>query len=171
MHTPPRFCERRAFVAWVCSAMLLSACARTAAAPRSLASTSAPQAAHSVFVGPFTGEFARELRAAVHAELEKTPRYRMVETEEDADYVLSGVVSINTRLTNGTLPLAPVGIVQLLSRASGLNVWQYTYRDQRTGAEFVVPTPGQQVSAVARQFVAQLLNASIWSAKGEKAQF
>lgn len=171
MQTLQRSGELKAFLKLVSGVLLLGACTHTTVAPQSDALTRSPIAAQRVFVGPFNGEFAREMRAAVGAELQKSPRYRVVDTEAAAEFVLSGSILINTRQTNQPVVAPPSGFVQLLSRASGTNVWQYTYRDQRTGGELVMPTPRQQVQAVARQFVAQLLSIAIASTASDKATY
>jgi hypothetical protein len=162
---------RTILIGSLCGAILLSACARQITAPRRDTPTPNPVAAVSVFVGPFNGEFARELRSAIDAELQKSPRYRVVVTEAVADYVVTGFVSINTRPTSDLVIARPAGFVQVLSRASGTHVWQYTYRDQRTGVEFVVLTPQQQVRAVARQFVIGLQDVRLARASGDTASF
>jgi hypothetical protein len=160
-----------AFPELLCAAVLLGACARTTVTPHSHAASLVPMTAKSIFVGSFNGEFAREMHAAVDAELEKSSRYRVVETEAVADYVLSGSIVINTQLTTRMVATPPSGFVQLFSRASGTNVWQYTYRDQRTAAALVVPTARQQILIIARDFVAQLLRVAIPDDAGAKPTF
>lgn len=161
----------KAFVTMACSALLLGACAHTAVAARSDVSADVPLAAQSVFVGPFSGEFQRELRDEIFAELQKSRRYRVVDTEAAADYVLSGSILFRRQPTPGPEPTQRYGNVQLLSRASGTYVWQSSYQDQRNGAAFVVPTGEQQAREIGRQLVAQLLSATFARSADQKATF
>ena len=153
--------KRKAHLALLIGALFLGACASAPLASGRDVSANPPSDLQTVFVGHFSGEFDREMRTAVGTELKKSPRFRVVDTEETADYVLSGYVVINTRPTTAMFVTPPRGAVQLQSRASGRNVWQYVYQDQRTGAEMTQPTPQQQIGSIARQFVRQLVSATI----------
>jgi hypothetical protein len=171
MQKQRRFGAPKAFLALGCGALLVGACAHRTIPPQSDTSTPVPMAATSIFIGPFNGEFARQMREAVDAELEKSARYRVVETEAAADYVLTGSILVNTQMTTRPVATPPYGFVQLFSRASGTNVWQYTYRDQRTSGTLVLPTARQQVNTIARDFVAQLLRVKIPDHAGDKPTF
>lgn len=121
-----------------------------------------PASVQTVFVDDFGGGlFARELRDEIGDALELSARFHVIGDPVVADAILSGtfrVVSPNRPAA--APPLAPAGTVQILLRESGRVVWQYSYRDTRTGTELAPPTELQQVRGIARQFVAQLLSVS-----------
>ena len=151
----------------MCGLILLSACAHPIPATQRQAAVGVPVVSNTIFVGRMEGEFGREMREAVGAETAKSQRYRMVDAEDAADFVLSGGIHLNLQ----QLEAPPAGWVRLLSRASGSHVWQYTYRDQRTGNELLVPSAQQQVKTVARQVVAQLLTVASASSASANASY
>lgn len=151
----------------LCGLLLLGACAHQIPAPQRNAALGVSVAPRTIFVASMAGEFGREMQAAVGAELGKSPHYRVVDAEVAADFVLSGGLAINPQRPEDP----PVGWVRLRSQASGTDVWQYMYREQRTGNELFVPPPPKQVKIVARQVVAELLTATTARAANANGSF
>ena len=151
----------------MCSLLLLGACAHQRPAPQPPAAVASSAASSTMFIGTMRGGLAREMRAAVSAELARSQRYRLVDTEEAADYVLTGGMWANPQQPDAP----PEAWVEVFSRTSGAYVWQYRYRDQRTGNELFVPPAHRQADIVARQVVSQLVTVAPVHSARAKASF
>lgn len=151
----------------LCKLVALSACTHPIPAIQPQTTVGVPAASSTIFLGTMRGGLSRELHAAVSAELAKSERFRLVDAEGAADFVLTGGMWPNPLGTDAP----PEARVELFSRASGAYVWQYRYRDQRSGNELLVPPVQRQVQIVVRQVVSQLLTAALMRSARANASF
>jgi hypothetical protein len=150
----------------MCGLLLLGACAHPIPAIQPHAAVGLPAPSSTIFVGTMRGGSSREIHAAVSAELAKSARYRLVDAEEAAEFVLTGGMWLSPQQTE-----APEAWVELFSRATGAYVWQYRYRDQRSGNELFVPPAHRQVQIVVRQVVSELLTVATAHSARANASF
>jgi hypothetical protein len=119
-----------------------------------------PTATATIYIGSFNGEFQRDMRLWLSAGLQQSPLFRVVDSESDADFVMSGTIG-SGRIVEGSRLFGYQSVIQLQARESGNVVWRYNYSDGRSSAEVVEPTMARHVRAAAREFVAELLSAKL----------
>ncbi len=78
-------------------------------------------------------------------------RFRLVESEEGADAVLTGSVGVSRSTSKGSTDFAGIGLLRLIERRSQKTIWAHQYRGRLTLTQ-------SASSRVADQMAEQLLS-------------